>query len=280
MRRWLSSLAVAAVIVCGALCVCWHAVGISGLEFSGLKIIQQIYVEGAFQNVSKIGLKLGIINCGVFDEACEMAGVGRSPTHLESGAFNTRASQNLQVQAVPSICPFTECRLIAEVVFNTENSGSALSSIGQFEFDHKPLGRAEGWRVQYATVDSYKRTFSQNCRVAGLNSDFGRNPSFAIGDFIRFSSFSESCPNQEHAYGAECHTNDGCQRHNIGPKRRLLLRYQVLFCTLIFTLFGLGLGQAISLLDRGREIAGLACLSASVSGVFCCIIMGLNLIFR
>ncbi len=73
-----------------------------------------------------------------------------------------------------------------------------------------------------------------------------------LGQFISLARLIESGLNQKNTYGAQSHSDEGGDSHNLGPPSGHFLRSQVLFFALIFTSGLVSLGYAIYLGGRGR----------------------------
>lgn len=98
-----------------------------------------------------------------------------------------------------------------------------------------------------STVEHKKIRFVKHYKLL----EYCDGPSFKlecfIGNDIRLPRFSESSPNQNHAYRAESHAYQGGSPHDLSPPRRHTLGGKVKFYTLIFA-------------------CGLICLAAAVFG--------------
>ena len=115
------------------------------------------------------------------------------------------------------------------------------------------------------------------------NGKFEPRPCLSLhrfpSDCVSSLGLPKSRPDQEHADYAEGYSNNGRDRHHVRPERGLLLGYKILFIAFVFSGFGACLRKALSLFDRGKDIAGLSYLSCGVSGVLVSMIIGLPLIF-
>ena len=91
-------------------------------------------------------------------------------------------------------------------------------------------------------------------------------------------SLTERRVDQPNANYTQDHASDRRKPHDVGPKRGSLLRYQVIILTTLFTglivLFSFGIREALRLLATRQEGTGLACLCASVAGIFLSVIVG------
>ncbi len=121
----------------------------------------------------------------------------------------------------------------------------------------------------------------------GILPDFHLKPwpvDFALmlkGLVCNFGSqlgFAEGGPDKNYADSTKSHTNHSGGTHDIGPIRRLSLRYKIALFTLIFSIFVTLFCNAIRLIWFGKGEAALPYLLLGVSGIFATVIIGLPLV--
>jgi hypothetical protein len=257
--RWLSSLAVAAVIVCGALV----ALGIGGPRSWHGRDSSQV-AGGVGFSVLNVDLK---------------AQVGKMRTTKHSVILQDASDYTSDRYAIFSLDD-------AQVFAIIDPDHVSVS----FRFASRRNGRRSGEEIAperdasgWSAPDVLRRNNDIKTRpirpVPEKEFRHKTRPLVLVGENVRLLGLAKGRPNQKHANHAEAHAYHRGNSHYVSPKGGLPLRYKITLVVLVFALFVGCLCCAILLIDQDKTEAGVAYLFPGVFGVMATVGIDLPFIF-